>query len=101
MTGVTVSETIRILVPVTLIGLGVCWLIVSAVMLWRSRQQDRRWKRESRVQQRVSELLQQEYEQLLTPEERQRREAQRQHLQALRAQAEAELAAKAARRSRG
>jgi Flp pilus assembly protein TadB len=101
MTGVTVSETIRILVPVTLIGLGVCWLIVSAVMLWRSRQQDRRWKRESRVQQRVSELLQQEYERLLTPEERQRREAQRQHLQALRAQAEAELAAKAARRSRG
>jgi hypothetical protein len=81
--------------------LAVGWFVFAAVMLWRSRQQDRRWRHETRVQQRISELLQQEYEQLLTPEERQRREAQRQHLQALRAQAEAELAAKAARRSRG
>jgi hypothetical protein len=93
LTGVTMSETIRTLVPVILISLTACWLIVSAVRLWRSRQQDRRWQHESRVHQRVSELLKQEYEPLLTPEERQRREAQRQHLAALRAQAEAEIIA--------
>jgi hypothetical protein len=78
----------------------VWWLIFSAVMLKRSRQQDRRWQHESRVHQRVSELLAQEYEQLLTPEERQRREAQRRHLAELRARAETELAAEAAHRGR-
>lgn len=92
------SETIRTLVPVILMGLGACWLFFSAVMLWRSRQQDRRWQHESRVHQRVSEFLAQEYEQLLTPEERQRREAQRRHLEELRARAEAELAAEASQR---
>jgi C4-dicarboxylate-specific signal transduction histidine kinase len=107
MTGVTMSESLRTLVPVILIGLGVCWLIVCAVMLWRWRQQSRqwreqtsRWQHESRVNQRISELLKQEYEQLLGPEERQRREAQRRHLEELRARAEAELAAEAAHRER-
>jgi hypothetical protein len=100
MTGVTRSESIRTLVPVILIGLRVCWLICSAVMLWRSRRQDRRWQHEGWVHQRVSELLAQEYEQLLTPEARQHREAQRRHLAELRARAEAELAAEAARRGR-
>jgi hypothetical protein len=87
--------------------LAVGWLIAMALMFWRSRQQDRRWREqtrrwqhESRVHQHVQELLAQEYEQLLTPEERQRREAQRQHLQELRAQAEAELAAEDSRRGR-
>jgi hypothetical protein len=47
---------------------------------------------------RSSELLQQEYENLLTPDERQRREAQRRHLEELRAKAEAELAADAQQR---
>ena len=65
--------------------LAVGWLVFAAVMFWRGRQQDRRWREqtrrwqhEGRVNQRVSELLKQEYKQLLTPEERQRREAQRQ-----------------------
>jgi hypothetical protein len=49
---------------------------------------------------RGSELLQQEYENLLTPDERQRREAQRRHLAELRARAETELAAEAARLGR-
>ncbi len=75
--------------------LAVGWFVFAAVMLWRSRQQDRRWRHETRVQQRISQLLAQEYELLLTTEERQRREAQRQHLQELRARAEAELAAEA------
>jgi hypothetical protein len=75
--------------------LAVGWFVFAAVMLSRSRQQDRRWQHETRVQQRISQLLAQEYEQLLTPEERQRREAQRHHLQELRARAEAELAAEA------
>jgi Flp pilus assembly protein TadB len=75
--------------------LAVGWFVFAAVMLWRSRQQDRRRRHETRVQQRISQLLAQEYEQLLTPEERQRREAQRQHLQELRAQAEAGLTAEA------
>jgi hypothetical protein len=92
------SETIRTMVPVILIGLGVCWLLFAAVMLWRSRQQNRRWQHESRVHQRIAELLEQEYINLLTPEERQRRETYRQHVQQLRAQAEAELAAGASRR---
>ena len=93
-------DTAKTVLPAILMGFGVCWLIVSAVMLWRSRQQDRRYRHESRVHQRVSELLQQEYEQLLTPEARQRREAQRRHLDELRARAEAEVAAEAARRGR-
>jgi hypothetical protein len=76
------------------------WFVSAAVMFWRGRQQDRRWRHESRVNQRVSEFLAQEYEPLLTPEARQRREAQRRHLAELRARAEAELAAEAARRGR-
>jgi hypothetical protein len=56
-------------------------------MVWRQRQQDRRWRHKSRVNQRVSELLAQEYKQLLAAEGRQRREAQRQYLQELRAEA--------------
>jgi C4-dicarboxylate-specific signal transduction histidine kinase len=87
--------------------LAVGWFIAAAIMFWRWRRQDRRWReqtrrwqQESRVQQRIAELLQQEYEQLLTPEERQRREAQRQHLQQLRAQAEGELATEPARHRR-
>jgi hypothetical protein len=78
------------------------WFIAAAIMFWRWcwqdrrwREQTRRWQHESRVNQCVSELLKQEYEQLLTPEERQRRETQRQCLAKLRAQAEAELAAEA------
>jgi hypothetical protein len=93
-------DTAKTVLPAILIGIGACWLIVSAIMVWRGRRQDRRYRHETRVQQRISELLQQEYEQLLTPEERHRREAQRQHLEELRAQAEAELAAEAARRRR-
>jgi C4-dicarboxylate-specific signal transduction histidine kinase len=80
--------------------LAVGWFVFAAMMFWRGhqqsrqwREQTRRWQHESRVNQRVSELLKQEYEQLLTPEERPRREAQRQHLATLRAQAEAEIAA--------
>ena len=87
--------------------LAVGWLVFAAVMFWRGRQQDRRWREqtcrwqhEGRVNQRVSELLKQEYKQLLTPEARQRREAQRQHLAALRAQAEAEIAAEEAAHGR-
>jgi hypothetical protein len=91
-------DTVKAVLPVILIGLGACWFVFAAVMIWRGRQQDRRLRHESRVHQRVSELLQEEYEQLLTPEERQRREAQCQHLAALRARAEAELAAEAERR---
>jgi hypothetical protein len=90
----------KTILPAILMGLGACWLIVSAIMVWRGRQRDRRYRHEARVQPRLSELRRQEDEQLLTPEERHRREAQRQHLQALRARAEAELAAEAARRSR-
>jgi hypothetical protein len=97
-TGVTMPETIRTLVPVTLIGLGMRRLIFPAIMPWRSRRQDRRWPHESRMHQCVSEFLAQEYEQLLTPEERQRREAQRRHIEELRARAEAELAAEASQR---
>jgi cytochrome c-type biogenesis protein CcmI len=87
--------------------LAVGWLVFTAVMFWRGRQQDRRWREqtrrwqhESRVHQRVSELLKQEDEQLLTPEERQRREARRQHLAALQAQAEAEITAEESRPGR-
>jgi flagellar biosynthesis/type III secretory pathway M-ring protein FliF/YscJ len=85
--------------------LAVGWLVFVIIMFWcghqRSRrwsEQTRRWQHESRVHQRVQELLAQEYEHLLTPEARQRREAQRHHLQELRA--EAELTAEAARRGR-
>jgi hypothetical protein len=84
--------------------LAVGWFVFAAVIFWRGRQQDRRWREqtrrwqhESRVQQCIQEFLKQEYEQLLTPEERHRREAQRQHLAELRAQAEAELAAEDSR----
>jgi len=80
--------------------LAVGWFVFAAVMLWRSHQRDRRYQYESRVQQRISNLLAQEYEQLLTPEQRARREAQRRQLEELRAQAEAELAAEASRHRR-
>jgi hypothetical protein len=62
--------------------------------------QSRRARHETRVQQRISALLQQEYESRLSPEEKRRQEAQRQHLADLRARAEAELAAEDARRGR-
>ena len=74
-----------------------------ALLWWhhrRWRAPTRRWQHDSRVHQRVQELLAQEYEDLLTPEERQRREAQRRHLDELRARAEAEVAAEAAGRGR-
>jgi hypothetical protein len=83
--------------PWVFLSLGACGLVVASIRLWRGRRQDRRDRHERRVLQRVSERLAEAYEQLLTPEETQRREAQRQHLQELRAQAEAELAAEAAR----
>src|SRR6266516_4778302 len=97
-------DTVKIVVAPIIIGLSLCWLIFSVVMLVRDRRKARRsqqqreahcrhWERETRIQQRVSELLKQEYEDLLTPEARQRREAQRRHLAELRARAEAELAA--------
>jgi hypothetical protein len=83
------------------------WFVFAAVMFWRGGRQDRRWREQtrhwphdSRVHQRVQELLAQAYENLLTPEARQRREAQRRHLAELRAQAEAELAAEDAQRRR-
>jgi hypothetical protein len=88
------------LLPWCFITLGAGWFVFAAVMFWRSRQQDRRWQHESRVHQRVQELLAQEYENLLIAEKRHRREAQRQHLAELRAQAEAELAAENSRRGR-
>ena len=92
-------DTAKTVLPAILIGLGACWMLVSVVMLVRQRRKDRQaqqhWQHESRVHQRVQELLVQEYELLLAPEERQRREAQRRHLQALRARAETELAAEA------
>lgn len=76
------------------------WLLFVAIMIWRGwrdrrrwREQTRHWQHQTRVNQRIQELLAQEYENRLTPEERQRREAQRRHLEGLRAQAEAELAA--------
>jgi hypothetical protein len=79
-------------------------LLGLVALLWwhnrRWRAQTRRWQHDSRVHQRVQELLNQEYENLLTPEARQRREAQRRHLAELRAQAEAELAAEDAQRRR-
>jgi biopolymer transport protein ExbB/TolQ len=97
-------NTVKTVVTVLFIGLSVCWLLVGVVVLVRQRHKDRQWQqrweaqrrqwaRETRINQRVSELLAQEYEQLLTPEEHQRREAQHQHLAALRAQAEAEITA--------
>jgi hypothetical protein len=36
------------------------WFVFAAVMLWRSRQRDRRYRHETRVQQRISEFLLQE-----------------------------------------
>jgi hypothetical protein len=80
--------------------LAVGWFVFAAVMLWRSRQQDRCWRHETRVHQRVSQLLEQEYVNRLTPEARERRAAQRRHLEELRARAEAELAAEDSRRRR-
>jgi flagellar biosynthesis/type III secretory pathway M-ring protein FliF/YscJ len=100
-------DTAKTVLPAIFIGLVACWLVFAIIMIWRGRRQNRRWREqtrrwqhESRVHQRVQERLAQEYENLLTPEERQRREAQRQHLQELRAQAEAELATEASRRGR-
>ena len=93
-------DTVKAVVPALFIGLGLRWMLASAVMLVRQRRKDRQWQRETRIQQRVSELLQEEYEQLLTPEQRQRWEAQRQHLAELRARAEAELAAEDPHRGR-
>jgi hypothetical protein len=58
-------DTAKTVSPAILIGIGVRWLIVSAVMLWRLRQRDRRYRHETRVQQRIGGRLQQEYEQLL------------------------------------
>jgi len=91
-------ETMRAIVPWVFIGIAACGLVFFAILLWRWRQHDRRWQHESRVHQRIAELLEQEYVNLLAPEARQRREAQRQHLQQLRAQAETELAAEAQRK---
>ena len=104
-----IPDTVNDVVAAIIIGLGVCGLIVCVVRLVRERRKDRqwrqhwedqrrRWEREDRIHRRVSELLAQEYENLLTSEARQRREAQRRHLAALRARAEAELDAEAARR---
>ena len=72
------------------------WLVMVVVFGLKTRRD----RHESRVQQCISELLAQEYEQLLTPEERARREAQRRHLDELRARAEAEVAAEGWRRRR-
>jgi hypothetical protein len=83
-----------------LMGIAACGFIVFGLMLHRSRQRDRHWQYEARVQQRIAELLRQEWEDSLPPEARQRLEAQRQHLQALRERAEAELAAAQARGGR-
>jgi hypothetical protein len=69
------------------------WLAMVVVFALKTRRD----RHESRVQQRISQLSAEEYEQLLSPEAKPRREAQRQHLQELRAQGEAELAAEAAR----
>jgi hypothetical protein len=55
-------DTAKTVSPAILIGIGVRWLIVSAVMLWRLRQRDRRYRHETRVQQRIGGRLQQEYE---------------------------------------
>src|ERR671931_1119892 len=97
-----IPDTVNNVVAASLIGLGVCGLIVCVVRLVRQRRKDRQWRqhweRETRIHRRVSELLAQEYENLLTSEARQRREAQRRHLAALRARAEAELDAEEARR---
>ena len=60
----------------------------------------RRGRHGSRVQQCISQLLAEEYDRLLTPEERERRAAQRRHLDELRARAEAELAAEGWRHRR-
>jgi hypothetical protein len=49
------------------------WLVMVVVLALKTRRD----RHENRVQQRISQLLAQEYEPLLTPEERQRREAQR------------------------
>ncbi len=65
------------------------WLVMVVVFGLKARRD----RHESRMQQRISQLLAQEYDQLLRGEERARREAQRRHLDELRAQAEAELAA--------
>jgi hypothetical protein len=70
------------------------WFVIVGVFALKTRRD----RHESRVQQRISQLLAQEYEQRLSPEARQRREAQRGHLQELRAKAEAELAAEAQQR---
>lgn len=80
--------------------LAVGWFVFAAVMLWRSHPRDRRARHESRVRQRISNLLAQVYEPRLTPKQRARREAQRRHFEALRAQAEAELAAEEASQRR-
>jgi hypothetical protein len=72
------------------------WLVMVVVFSLKARRD----RHESRVQQRISQLLAQEHDQLLTPEERERREAQRRHLDELRAQAEAELAAEGWRHRR-
>jgi hypothetical protein len=92
---VTGRETMTTILFCGLIGIAACCSIVFGLMLHRSRQRDRRWQYESRVQLRIVELLRQEWEDSLPPEARQRLEAQRQHLQELRVRAEAELAAEA------
>jgi hypothetical protein len=81
-------EAMRTILPWVFIGMGACGLVFFAVLLWPWCQEDCHWQHESRVQQRIAGLLQQEYVNLFTPEERQ-------HLQQLRTQAEAELAAEA------
>jgi Flp pilus assembly protein TadB len=81
-------------------ALSASFLLYSVVMLWRGRREARRLRHESRVHQRISELRARDAEARLSPEERARREAVRRQEAALRARAEAELAAEDAQRGR-
>lgn len=88
------GKQLALLLFLALVAIG--WLAMTVVFGLKARRD----RHESRVQQRLSQLLAQEHEQLLSPEDKQRRDAQRQHLQELRAQAERELAAEGWRRGR-
>jgi hypothetical protein len=92
MTG---HEPLTAIVFWAFIGIAACGLMVCAAMLYRSCRKDRRWRHDSRVQQRIAELLRQEWVDSLPPEARQRLEASRRHLHQLRERAEAELATEA------
>jgi hypothetical protein len=53
----TSHETLTAVALWVCIGIAACGLIVCAIMLARSRHKDRRWRHDSRVQQRITELL--------------------------------------------